>query len=82
MLLPDNLRQAILGSLIQDWSRTDPALGLSLSDIRAAADATDDWIEANTAAFNSALPEPARSVLTTSQKEFLFLAVAQGRFTR
>jgi hypothetical protein len=48
--------------------------------MRAAVDATDDWIEANQASFNSALPLPARTALTSKQKVRLFLSVAQMRF--
>lgn len=46
---------------------------------RAAIAATDDWIEANQAAFNAALPAAYRNNATTAQKTFLFCAVAIAR---
>jgi hypothetical protein len=48
-------------------------------DLAAAIAATDDWIENNQAAFNTALPQPARGALTTAQKTFLFCYVATRR---
>ncbi len=49
-------------------------------DLRAAVDAVDDWIEANQASFNAALPLPARTSLTARQKASLFMAVAAKKF--
>lgn len=48
-------------------------------DLLAALVATDEWIEANAASFNSALSQPARSALTAEQKTFLFCYVALRR---
>lgn len=55
-------------------------LDLTKAELKAAVDATDDWIETNQASFNSALPQPARSNLTQKQKVRLFMLVAQKRF--
>lgn len=49
------------------------------ADLRAALDATDDWIDANTAAFNTALPQPFRGSATATQKTLLFCYVAMRR---
>lgn len=57
----------------------DITANLSGADIRAAFDATDDWIEANANAFNTALPLPARTTLTAGQKTVLFCAAALAR---
>lgn len=56
------------------------AIGINKPELRAAVDATDQWISDNQASFNSALPEPSRSNLTQKQKVRLFLEVAQRRF--
>ncbi len=58
----------------------EPYSGMLKTDLRAAVDATDDWIEANQASFNSALPLLARTSLTTRQKALLFMAVAARKF--
>lgn len=48
-------------------------------DLRAAIDATDDWIEANGAAYNLALPLAFRTNATLQQKVLLFCYVAMRR---
>ena len=55
-------------------------MGLSKPDLRAAVNATDQWIEDNQASFNNALPAAAKAALTSKQKVRLFMAVAQKRF--
>ncbi len=49
------------------------------SDLRAAIDATDAWIDLNAAAFNLALPPAARTNLSQTQKTLLFCFVASKR---
>ena len=48
-------------------------------DLIAAINDTDDWIEANQSAFNTALPEPFKSTATLDQKTLLFCYVAARR---
>jgi hypothetical protein len=48
--------------------RVPGALELTKPELRAAVDAMDDWIDANSASFNSSIPQPARAALTTKQK--------------
>ena len=61
--------------------RRDESFGtLTKADLRAAVDATDDWVEDNKAAFSAAIPLPARSELTARQKALLFMAVAARKF--
>lgn len=50
------------------------------ADLRAAIDAVDDWVDGNAAAFNAAIPQPARGVLTARQKAGLLLFVVTKRF--
>jgi len=52
------------------------------ADFRAAVNATDDWIEANSAAFNSALPQPYRGAASTGQKAALLAAIALKKYGR
>jgi hypothetical protein len=63
------------------WMRDNvTALGaVTKTDLRAAVDATDQWIEDNQAAFNTALPLAARNGLTLAQKTLLFCYVAMRR---
>lgn len=46
---------------------------LSFTDIEAAIQSTEDWIEANQGGFEISLPEPFKSK-TTSQEKHLLLA--------
>jgi hypothetical protein len=43
-------------------------------------DAADDWLSANAASFNAALPAAARAGLSPAQKARLVAAVALRRF--
>lgn len=52
---------------------------ITKDDLRAAINATDDWIDANAAAYNAAIPQPARAQLTSDQKTLLFCFVALRR---
>ncbi len=54
--------------------------GVTKADIRAAVNAVDDWVVANAAAFNSAIPLPARTALTTAQKAYLLQFVTSKRY--
>jgi hypothetical protein len=49
------------------------------ADLAAAVNATDDWIEANQAAFNTALPTAFKNNATLAQKTLLFCYVAMRR---
>lgn len=52
------------------------------TDIRAAVDAIDDWLHANAAAINSAIPQPARGQLTIAQKALLLNYVITKRYLK
>ena len=49
------------------------------SDMRAAVDATDDWIETNQGSFNTALPTAFRNNASLTQKTLVFCYVAMRR---
>jgi len=55
-------------------------LGLTKSDVRAAVDAIDSWMDSNAGSLNSAIPQPARGVLSTRQKAALLKAVVTKRY--
>lgn len=52
---------------------------LTKAELRAAIDATDQWIDDNQTSYNNALPLPARTELTLAQKTLLFCFVAMRR---
>jgi hypothetical protein len=62
------------------WMRKNlESCGFTKTDLRAALDATDNWIDSNQASFNSALPAAFRTTATTPQKTLLFCFVAMRR---
>ena len=62
------------------WMRANAdAAGFTKTDLRAAVDATDTWIDGNAAAFNAALPAAFRTAASQQQKTLLFCYVALRR---
>ena len=57
----------------------DP-IGITKQDLRAAVDAIDGWVDANSAAFNTAIPQPARGSLSAKQKARILMLVVQRRW--
>lgn len=55
---------------------------LTKADIRAAVDALDSFLDTNASAINTAIPQPARAQLTTSQKARLLKFVITKRYIR
>jgi hypothetical protein len=81
-LTPDD-HKAVGAKYRADLSRVRSALGaLTKQEIDAAVAAVDAWVAANVAAFNQAVPEPARSALTAVQKSGLFSEVVLKRFEK
>ena len=58
------------------------ATAFTKAQLRAALDATDAWIEANAAAYNTALPAQFRTAASATQKTLLFCYVALRRAGR
>lgn len=79
-VLSDGERAAIWTEFQRTLSAAYEAVGLTKAEGREAINAVDQWIDANAASFNAALPQPARTVLTAKQKQRLFLFVARRRF--
>jgi hypothetical protein len=50
------------------------------SDLQAAVAAVDDWVVANAASFNTAIPLAARNALTAAQKARLLMYVVKRRY--
>lgn len=64
---------------MRNWPRNEPA-PLNKPDLLAAFVALDAWLDANAAAANLAIPQPARSALTAKQKARLLKAVISARY--
>lgn len=80
MALTNQERWEIFRDFMEGESGQHFSIDLLKVALRDAVDATDDFIGTNVAAYNVALPEPARTNLTTRQKALMFLLVADKRF--
>lgn len=66
-----------------EWQRNfavGETISVTKTDLKAALDAIDSWVDTNTASFNTAIPQPARANLTAAQKARLLLYVVRKRF--
>jgi hypothetical protein len=75
-VLPDGDRASVWAESM----RQGEALALTKADLRAAVNAIDGWADANAGAFNTAIPQPARSALSAKQKALLLMMVIRRRF--
>lgn len=79
-VLSDADRATIWAVVQRHWSDQRSSLGaLTKADLRAAVNAADDWADANAAAYNTALPQPARGALTAQQKGDLLTLIIRVR---
>lgn len=71
-----------VGALFQaDASlRRDVFGAVTKADVQAAIAAVDDWVVANQASYNSALPLAVRTAFTQAQKAALLLYVVRKRY--
>jgi hypothetical protein len=75
--LSDNDRAAEWAAFMQE---DDEGCSITKAELRAAVDAIDVWLNDNAAAANNAIPQPARSALTTRQKARLLMHVVRRRY--
>lgn len=81
-VLNDTDRAEVNAELMREISADQQACGITKADLRAAINAADDWANANAAAYNTALPQPARGALTATQKARLLLHVVRKRWVK
>ena len=66
-------------SVWSEYMRNQSAACLK-AELRAAVDSIDQWVDDNSASFNSAIPQPARGALTAKQKAAILMYVVSRRF--
>lgn len=57
-------------------------IGITKTELRAAVNALDDFMNTNAATINNAIPLPARTSLTTAQKAALLNFVVAKRYIK
>lgn len=69
-----------------EFMREASALGITFPitkpELRAAANALDDYLSANAAAINNAIPQPARGQLSQAAKAYLLVKVVHRRYLK
>ena len=64
-----------------DWMQENAELcSITKADLRAAINAADDWANSNAAAYNTAIPQPARGALTSAQKARILTYIITKRW--
>lgn len=79
-LLGEDDRAICYGLSIAEIMRKAEEIGIVKTDLRAAVNDADQWASDNAASYNAALPLPARTSLTTSQKAFILVKVLERRY--
>lgn len=75
-------RAAVAAAVQRWWSAAREACAFTKPQLAAAVDATDAWIDANAASYNTALPAGFRTKGSALQKTLLFCYVAVKRARR
>ena len=78
--LSESDRIAIWEKWMRRMSQNRQNIPLLKLEVRAAVDSIDDWVDANAASFNDALPAAAKANLTAAQKAELLSFVVLRRF--
>lgn len=70
---------------VKCWATANRAGSLNIqgvlkTELRAAIDGLDAWVDSNATAINTAIPQPARTALTAKQKAALLMYVIDSRF--
>ena len=67
-------------SFVDEHLAADGPVTLTKTDLAAAVGGLDAFLDANVAAINQAIPQPARGALTAQQKAALMIAVVKARY--
>ena len=79
-VLDEASRTEVWAELMRKYSRDGETIGITKQDLRAAVDALDDFMDANAATINNALPQPAKAELTSAQKALMLSFVVLKRY--
>jgi len=79
-VLPDSDRVLVFAYIMRNLSDRRDACSITKADLKAAVDAADSWADSNSSSYNLALPQPARSALTSKQKAEILSFVIRRRY--
>ena len=78
--LDETARTKVWSDLMKRYSEDGESINVTKADLRAAVDALDSYLDDNAGDINNALPNPAKSELTQSQKALLLSYVVLKRY--
>jgi hypothetical protein len=81
-ILIDQDRFDVWADIMRLVSADKETVSTTKTDLRAAVNAVDDWVNTNASGLNTAIPQPARSALSSTQKARLLMLVIQKRFIK
>ncbi len=81
-VLSDADRKDIWAAFMDESTSSRDKLDVSKTELRAAVNAIDQFLDANAAALNNAIPAAPRAKLTAAQKARLLVAVVRRRHLR
>jgi hypothetical protein len=79
-VLADADRILAHAELMRRFSADSLPCSIVKADLRAAVNAIDQFLSDNAAAINSAIPQPARGALSTTQKALILMFVIEHRY--
>lgn len=78
-VLDESDRAALWAELMRSLSTLRVPVSITKQELRAVVNAADDWVDANAASYNAALPQPGRSALTAAAKRAVLVFVITAR---
>jgi len=73
-------RRELWTELMQVLSSDGETISITKAELLDAVNALDTWFNTNAATLNTAIPQPARASLSTSQKARMLMFILKYRF--
>lgn len=79
-VLSDAKRAELWAEFMDRCTKAGVLIGTTKSNVRAAANALDDFFNANASTINQSIPQPARGEMSTSAKAILIAMLLEKRY--
>lgn len=79
-VLSDNKRAELWAEFMDRCTKAGVRIGTGKTNVRAAANALDDFFNTNASTINQTIPQPARSEMTTEAKAILVAMLLEKRY--
>lgn len=78
-VLAEGARATLWADLMRRMSAIGEPVSITKAELRNVVNAADDWVNANAASYNAALPQPGRSALSVAAKRAILVFVINKR---